>query len=331
MCQREMAFAKDADHTNPHVLALAGRLYTLVLCDSPREAVDVLIRATMTVFKTLRLTIATQQHYFSLVKKFALLNSSDPKIVAHTNQIRWWKFPPYALKKLTKTRAKNPRQGRINRIKALDQSVILQMYKECVAMLDSPLEVQRLLAVMALTGRRFSDYALASFSPLAEIPTDNSRASTYEISIVDYVKNRDEDSIPYLFPCLYDPYMLVGEIALLREEYLTSPAAAARIHIALSNEVRAFFKKFGMKMTGRVTPHALRKLYIVFILHTFNASDWGLTEPEFVAYALHDTAEAASVYYPLRTGPGLINPAACAAPAQTVPASAASPPVGGGS
>lgn len=262
----------------------------------------------MRVFKKLKLTIGTQQNYFSLVRKYAMEEYKSmypPGALAETDtptcpQFRWFKFPVKSLKKLVSSR--EHKQRRINRIKALAPEVIQDMYQSVIKLLDSDQEVLRLLAVMALTGRRFSDYFCASFTPR---PTSTDQSASWDIAISDYVKSRESTPCPYVFPTCYDPAALVGEIALLRESYLTE-GNATRIHTALTNETRAFFKKCGLSMIGRVTPHALRKLYIVFALHTYDASKFGMTEPEFVAFALHDTMQASSIYYPLRMGKSLI-------------------------
>lgn len=267
----------------------------------------------MRVFKKLNVTIATKQNYFSLVRKYAAekVTKNYPEIRSPP-QFKWFKFPVKALKKLIASRAH--KQKRINRIKALAPEVIQDMYQSLIKLLDSDLPVQRLLAVMALSGRRFSDYFCASFTPLQH----DSNHESWSIAISDYVKSRESAPCPYVFPVCYDPAALVGEIALLRESYLVE-GAAERIHTALTNETRAFFKSVGLSMLGRVTPHALRKLYVVFALHTYDASKFGMTEPEFVAFALHDTMQAAAIYYPLRMGKQLICLSSEAPPAPAAP------------
>lgn len=309
-----MAFVRDVDRRNAHVVELSERLVALVRSDAPREDVDALVRVTMGVFKKLKLTIGTQQNYFSLVRKYATEKFERYK---NARQLRWFKFPVKSLKKLVSSR--EHKQKRVNRIKALAPEVIQDMYQSVIKLLDSDLEVLRLLAVMALTGRRFSDYFCASFTPRPDVWSAE-RGGSWDIAIADYVKSRESTPCPYVFPVCYDPAALVGEIALLRESFLTEENAT-RIHTALTNETRAFFKKCGLAMIGRVTPHALRKLYVVFALHTYDASKFGMTEPEFVAFALHDTMQASSIYYPLRMGKSLIclsseaPPAPAAAPA----------------
>ncbi len=275
----------------------------------------------MRVFKKLKVTIATKQNYFSLVRKYAmqkdLCAGTHPRPTA--DQFKWFKFPVKALKKLVASRAH--KQKRINRIKALAPEVIQDMYQSLIKLLDSDLPVQRLLAVMALSGRRFSDYFCASFTPR---PASTDQSGSWDIAIADYVKSRESAPCPYVFPVCYDPAALVGEIALLRESYLVE-GAAERIHTALTNETRAFFKSVGLSMLGRVTPHALRKLYVVFALHTYDASKFGMTEPEFVAFALHDTMQAAAIYYPLRMGKQLI---CLSSEAPPVPAAPPAPDAG---